>query len=141
MSAQAADAPAGWKPKYNPWTVAFVVTMAAFMEILDTTIVNVSLPHIAGSLSSTYDDSTWTLTAYLVANGIVLTISGWLGKVFGRKRYFLICITMFTVSSFLCGMATSLGELVVFRLMQGFFGEIGRASLGKECRSRWPPYQ
>jgi DHA2 family multidrug resistance protein len=122
MSAQAGAVSAGWKPKHNPWTVAFVVTMAAFMEILDTTIVNVSLPHIAGSLSSTYDDSTWTLTAYLVANGIVLTISGWLGKVFGRKRYFLICIVMFTFSSFLCGMATSLGELVVFRLMQGFFG-------------------
>lgn len=115
-------APGGWKPKHNPWTVAFVVTLAAFMEILDTTIVNVSLPHIAGSLSSTYDDATWTLTAYLVANGIVLTISGWLGKVFGRKNYFLICITMFTASSFLCGMATSLNELVVFRLMQGFFG-------------------
>ncbi|QEO16395.1 DHA2 family efflux MFS transporter permease subunit [Acetobacter vaccinii] len=122
MAAPAVEAVNGWKPKHNPWTVAFVVTMAAFMEILDTTIVNVSLPHIAGSLSSTYDDATWTLTAYLVANGIVLTISGWLGKVFGRKRYFMICIVMFTVTSFLCGMATSLGELVVFRLMQGFFG-------------------
>ncbi|KDE21098.1 DSBA oxidoreductase [Acetobacter aceti 1023] len=122
MSTQAEVAPGGWKPKHNPWTVAFVVTMAAFMEILDTTIVNVSLPHIAGSLSSTYDDATWTLTAYLVANGIVLTISGWLGKVFGRKNYFLICIVMFTVSSFLCGTATSLAELVIFRLLQGFFG-------------------
>lgn len=122
MSAQAATAEAGWKPRHNPWAVAFVVTMAAFMEILDTTIVNVSLPHIAGSLSSTYDDSTWTLTAYLVANGIVLTISGWLGKVFGRKQYFMICIVMFTVSSFLCGMATSLVELILFRMMQGFFG-------------------
>ncbi|ATJ91239.1 DHA2 family efflux MFS transporter permease subunit [Acetobacter tropicalis] len=122
MSGQADAAAAGWKPTHNPWTVAFVVTMAAFMEILDTTIVNVSLPHIAGSLSSTYDDATWTLTAYLVANGIVLTISGWLGKVFGRKRYFMICIVMFTVSSFLCGMATSLVELILFRMMQGFFG-------------------
>ncbi|MFT8675493.1 MAG: DHA2 family efflux MFS transporter permease subunit [Acetobacter sp.] len=122
MSGSAGQAAAAWKPKHNPWTVALVVTMAAFMEILDTTIVNVSLPHIAGSLSSTYEDATWTLTAYLVANGIVLTISGWLGKVFGRKLYFMICIVMFTVSSFLCGMATSLGELVVFRLMQGFFG-------------------
>ncbi|MCH4091228.1 DHA2 family efflux MFS transporter permease subunit [Acetobacter sp.] len=111
-----------WKPKYNPWLVAFVVTMAAFMEILDTTIVNVSLPHIAGSLSSTYDDATWTLTSYLVANGIVLTISGWLGKLFGRKLYFMVCIGMFTVTSFLCGISTSLGELIFFRLMQGFFG-------------------
>lgn len=122
MSAQGELAAGGWKPKHNPWTVALIVTMAAFMEILDTTIVNVSLPHIAGSLSSTYDDATWTLTAYLVANGIVLTISGWLGKVFGRKRYFMVCIVMFTVSSFLCGMATSLSELIIFRMMQGFFG-------------------
>ncbi|NHN89207.1 DHA2 family efflux MFS transporter permease subunit [Acetobacter conturbans] len=111
-----------WKPKYNPWLVAFVVTMAAFMEILDTTIVNVSLPHIAGSLSSTYDDATWTLTSYLVANGIVLTISGWLGKLFGRKLYFMVCIAMFTVTSFLCGVSNSLAELIIFRLLQGFFG-------------------
>ena len=112
----------GWRPKHNAWVVAFVVTMAAFMEILDTTIVNVSLPHIAGSLSSTYDDATWALTSYLVANGVVLTISGWLSKVFGRKRYFMICLIMFTVTSFLCGMATSLGSLVFFRLLQGVFG-------------------
>jgi MFS transporter, DHA2 family, multidrug resistance protein len=119
MSGSAED---GWKPKANPWLIAVLVTSAAFMEILDTTIVNVSLPHIAGSLSTTYDDATWTLTSYLVANGIVLTISGWLSKLLGRRRYFLICISMFTVSSFLCGMATSLPELIVFRLMQGFFG-------------------
>lgn len=111
-----------WKPKHNPWLIAFVVTMASFMEILDTTIVNVSLPHIAGSLSSTYDDATWTLTSYLVANGIVLTISGWLGKLFGRKTYFMVCIAMFTVTSFLCGISTSLAELILFRLLQGFFG-------------------
>ncbi|MDI2090648.1 DHA2 family efflux MFS transporter permease subunit [Commensalibacter oyaizuii] len=111
-----------WKPGHNPWVVAVVVTLAAFMEVLDTTIVNVSLPHIAGSLSTTYDNATWSLTSYLAANGIVLTISGWLGRVLGRKRYFLICIAMFTFSSFLCGMASSLGELVIFRLMQGFFG-------------------
>ncbi len=112
----------GWKPKANPWLIAVVVTVAAFMEVLDTTIVNVSLPHIAGSLSSSYDDSTWALTSYLVANGIVLTISGWLSDVFGRKRYFLICIGMFTVCSFLCGTSQSLPELIIFRLMQGFFG-------------------
>ena len=109
-------------PRYNPWLIAVSVTLAAFMEVLDTTIVNVALPHIAGSLSSSNDDATWTLTSYLVANGIVLTISGWLSDLLGRKRYFLICITMFTVCSFLCGMATSLGQLIVFRLLQGFFG-------------------
>lgn len=111
-----------WKPRHNPWLIAVVVTLAAFMEVLDTTIVNVALPHIAGSLGSSYDDSTWTLTSYLVANGIVLTISGWLSRLFGRKRYFLVCIAMFTLSSFLCGLATSLPMLVIFRLMQGFFG-------------------
>ncbi len=113
---------AAWKPKANPWAIAVVVTLAAFMEILDTTIVNVSLPHIAGSVSASYDDATWALTSYLVANGIVLPISGFIGRVIGRKRYFLICIAMFTVSSFLCGTSTSLGELIVFRLLQGFFG-------------------
>ncbi|GBD57266.1 DHA2 family efflux MFS transporter permease subunit [Gluconobacter wancherniae] len=111
-----------WKPSHNPWLVAVTVTLAAFMEVLDTTIVNVAMPHIAGSLGSSYDDATWALTSYLVANGIVLTISSWLSRLFGRKRYFLICISMFTVSSFLCGLATSLPMLIVFRLMQGFFG-------------------
>ena len=113
---------APWKPAYNPWLIAVSVTLAAFMEILDTTIVNVALPHIAGSLSASADEATWALTSYLVANGIVLTISGWLGDLLGRKRYFLICIGMFTVCSFLCGIADSLAELIVFRLAQGFFG-------------------
>ncbi len=111
-----------WRPRANPWLIAVIVTLGAFMEVLDTTIVNVSLPHIAGSLSSSYDDATWALTSYLVANGIVLTISGWLSNTFGRKRYFLTCLVMFTVFSFLCGIATNLGELVIFRLLQGFFG-------------------
>ena len=111
-----------WKPKSNPWLIALVVTLAAFMEILDTTIVNVALPHIAGALSSSNDEATWTLTSYLVANGIVLPISGFFGNRLGRKRYFLICIGMFTVCSFLCGIADSLPQLIVFRLLQGFFG-------------------
>lgn len=111
-----------WKPRANPWLIAVVVTLAAFMEVLDTTIVNVSLPYIAGDLASSYDDSTWALTSYLAANGIVLTISGWLSRVLGRKLYFMICLAMFTVCSFLCGMSTSLPELIIFRLMQGFFG-------------------
>jgi DHA2 family multidrug resistance protein len=125
MSAAETPAPrpaAEWKPKYNPWFIAVAVTLAAFMEILDTTIVNVALPHIAGSLSSSSDEATWALTSYLVANGIVLTISGWLGDLLGRKRYFVICIAMFTVCSFLCGTATSLGQLIIYRLAQGFFG-------------------
>ncbi|MER9235027.1 DHA2 family efflux MFS transporter permease subunit [Mesorhizobium sp. M0622] len=122
MSITPAEASAAWKPRYNPWLIAVSVTLAAFMEVLDTTIVNVALPHIAGSLSASNDEATWALTSYLVANGIVLTISGWLSDLFGRKRYFLICITMFTVFSFLCGTSTSLGELIVFRLLQGFFG-------------------
>ena len=111
-----------WKPAYNPWLIAVSVTLAAFMEILDTTIVNVALPHIAGSLSASSDEATWALTSYLVANRIVLTISGWLGDLFGRKRYFIICIAMFTVCSFLCGTADSLGQLIIYRLAQGFFG-------------------
>jgi DHA2 family multidrug resistance protein len=111
-----------WKPKANPWLIAVAVTIATFMEVLDTTIVNVALPHIAGSLSASNDEATWALTSYLVANGIVLTISGWLGDLLGRKRYFVICITMFTVCSFLCGAAQSLSQLIVFRLAQGFFG-------------------
>jgi DHA2 family multidrug resistance protein len=111
-----------WRPRANPWLIAVVVTLAAFMEILDTTIVNVALPHIAGSMSASNDESTWTLTSYLVANGIVLPISGWLGNVFGRKRYFLMCIAGFTACSFLCGIADSLWQLVLFRLLQGFFG-------------------
>ena len=111
-----------WKPRANPWAIAIVVTLAAFMEVLDTTIVNVALPHIAGAMSASNDEATWTLTSYLVANGIVLPISGWLGRVIGRKRYFLICILGFTVCSFLCGVATDLYQLILFRLLQGFFG-------------------
>ncbi len=111
-----------WQPHANPWIIALVVTSAAFMEILDTTIVNVSIRHIAGGMSVSYDNATWTMTAYLVANGIVLTISGWLSKVFGRKRYFMICLGMFTVSSVLCGLSTNLAELVLMRAVQGFFG-------------------
>ncbi|MGI4856513.1 MAG: DHA2 family efflux MFS transporter permease subunit [Janthinobacterium lividum] len=111
-----------WRPSVNPWVVAIVVTLAVFMEILDTTIVNVALPHVAGTLSSSYDESTWVLTSYLVANGIALPISAFLTRLIGRKRYFLICIGMFTVCSLLCGIATELWQLILFRIMQGFFG-------------------
>lgn len=113
---------AAWKPAANPWLIAIVVTLAAFMEVLDTTIVNVALPHIAGTMSASYDEATWTLTSYLVANGIVLPISGFFGRVLGRKRYFMVCIVAFTICSLLCGIATNLMQLIVFRLLQGFFG-------------------
>ncbi len=111
-----------WRPSANPWLIAVVVTLAAFMEVLDTTIVNVALPHIAGTMSASYDEATWTLTSYLVANGIVLPISAFFGRVLGRKRYFVICIVAFTICSFLCGIATDLWQLILFRLLQGFFG-------------------
>jgi DHA2 family multidrug resistance protein len=111
-----------WQPSSNRWLIAVTVTLAAFMEVLDTTIVNVSLPHIAGTLSASYDEATWALTSYLVANSIVLPISAFFGRLIGRKRYFVICIAAFTVCSFLCGISTNLTQLVVFRVLQGFFG-------------------
>ncbi|MGI4813700.1 MAG: DHA2 family efflux MFS transporter permease subunit [Janthinobacterium lividum] len=113
---------ASWKPSSNPWLIALVVTLAAFMEVLDTTIVNVALPHIAGTMSASYDEATWVLTSYLVANGIVLPISAFLGRIFGRKRYFLICIAAFTLCSLMCGLSTQLWQLILFRILQGFFG-------------------
>jgi len=117
-----APAPAPWRPKFNPWLIAVVVAMAAFMEILDTSIANVALPHIAGDLGASNDQSTWVLTSYLVSNAIVLPISGWLAGVFGRKRFFLLCIILFTVSSLFCGIAPSLGALLLFRVLQGAGG-------------------
>ena len=111
-----------WKPKYNPWLIAVVVALGAFMEVLDTSIANVALPHIAGGLAASNDESTWVLTSYLVSNAIVLPLSGWLVASLGRKRFFLICIAFFTVSSFLCGIAPSLGFLLLFRVLQGAFG-------------------
>jgi MFS transporter, DHA2 family, multidrug resistance protein len=111
-----------WRPKYNPWLIAVVVAMAAFMEVLDTSIANVALPYMAGGLGASNDESTWVLTSYLVSNAVVLPISGWLAGLFGRKRFFLICIFLFTMSSLLCGTATSLGMLIIFRVLQGAGG-------------------
>jgi DHA2 family multidrug resistance protein len=125
----------------NPWVIALVVTAAAFMELLDTTIVNVALPHIAGSLSSSQDESTWTLTSYLVANGIVLPISGWLSNLFGRKRFFITCILAFTACSVLCGLAENLPELVVFRVLQGLFGGGLQPSQQAILLDTFPPAQ
>jgi MFS transporter, DHA2 family, multidrug resistance protein len=106
----------------NPWIIAITVTLATFMEVLDTSVANVALPHIAGNLSSTVEEATWVLTAYLVANAIVLPMSGWLSSVFGRKRFYMTCVLLFTVSSALCGLAPSLGMLIVFRILQGLGG-------------------
>src|SRR5271168_2949157 len=108
-----------WRPKTNPWIIAATVAMAAFMEVLDTSIANVALPHIAGSLGASGDESTWVLTAYLVSNAIVLPMGGWASSVIGRKNFFLLCIVIFTISSFLCGIAPTLGLLLLFRVMQG----------------------
>ena len=110
------------KPGVNPWIIAVVVAMAAFMEVLDTSIANVALSHIVGSLGAGQSESTWVLTTYLVANAIVIPISGWLSSVLGRKLYFLICLALFTFSSFLCGIAPSLPLLLLFRVMQGAGG-------------------
>src|SRR3954452_12616882 len=117
-----ANSPTVWRPKYNPWVVALTVTLATFMEVLDTSIANVSLPHIAGSLSATQDESTWVLTSYLVANAIVLPLSGWLSNIFGRKQFYMTCVVLFTLSSFLCGLAWSLPMLILFRVLQGLGG-------------------
>jgi DHA2 family multidrug resistance protein len=107
---------------FNPWVVALTVTLATFMEVLDTSIANVSLPHIAGTLSATQEESTWVLTSYLVSNAIILPLSGWLSALIGRKRFYMTCVALFTVSSALCGMATSLPMLVLFRVLQGIGG-------------------
>src|ERR1700745_92474 len=124
MSAGAASSPGEeiWRPKGNPWIIAVAVSLAAFMEVLDTSIANVALPHIAGNLGASNDERTWVLTSYLVSNAIVLPISGWLVTWLGRKRFFLTCIVFFTISSFLCGIAPNLGLLLLFRVLQGAFG-------------------
>lgn len=121
-STLAAEQPASAQAGVNPWVVAPTIAMAAFMEVLDTSIANVSLQHIGGSLSASQEESTWVLTSYLVANAIVLPISGWIASVMGRKRFFLACIFGFTLSSLLCGLAPNLTALVVFRAIQGLTG-------------------
>jgi len=115
-------APSAAKPLVNPWLIAITVTLATFMELLDTSIANVALPHIAGGLAVSYDESTWVLTSYLVANAVVLPLSAWLSRVFGRKNYYMACVALFVGSSFLCGIAPSLGLLVLFRVLQGVGG-------------------
>ena len=114
--------PDAWHPTINPWWIAFTVMLSTFMEVLDTSIANVALPHIAGSLSAGIDESTWVLTSYLVSNAIVLPLTGWFSRLFGRKRFYMSCVMIFIVSSLLCGLAPSLPLLVFFRILQGAGG-------------------
>lgn len=111
-----------WRPKANPWVIAITVTLATFMEALDTSIVNVAMPHISGTLSASRDEATWVLTSYLVANAVVLPISGWIANRIGRKRFYMSCVFCFTIASLLCGLAPSLPLLVFFRVVQGAAG-------------------
>jgi MFS transporter, DHA2 family, multidrug resistance protein len=111
-----------WRPAVNPWIIAITVTLATFMEVLDTSIANVALPHIAGGLSAGQDESTWVLTSYLVSNAIVLPLSGWLSSIIGRKNFYMSCVALFTISSFFCGLAPNLATLIVCRVLQGVGG-------------------
>jgi DHA2 family multidrug resistance protein len=117
-----ADSHAQWKPRVNPWAIAATVALAAFMEVLDTSIANVALPHIAGDLGASTNEGTWVLTSYLVSNAIVLPLGGWASNVMGRKNFFLLCISIFTVASFACGIAPSLPILLLCRVLQGAGG-------------------
>jgi len=109
-------------PRINPWVIAICVALAAFMEVLDTSIASVALPYISGSLGASTDEGNWVITSYLVANAVILPVGGWASSVLGRKRFFLLCIALFTVSSFLCGIAPSLPLLLLFRVLQGAGG-------------------
>lgn len=113
---------ANWTPSHNPWLVALTVTLATFMEVLDTSIANVALPHMAGTLGASQDEATWVLTSYLVASAVILPISGWLMARMGRKRFYMTCVALFTFCSMLCGLAASLPMLVFFRVLQGVGG-------------------
>ena len=130
-----------WHPKYNPWLIAVVVAMAAFMEVLDTSIANVALPYMAGNLGASNDQSTWVLTSYLVSNAIILPVSGWLATTFGRKRFFMTCLGIFTVSSLLCGFAPSLGALLLFRVLQGAGGGGLQPMAQAILADTFPPHQ
>lgn len=118
----ASDPSAEWKPRFNPWLIAASVMLGTFMEVLDTSVANVALPHIAGSLSATPEEATWALTSYLISNAIILPAAGWLGNRFGRKRFLMTCILLFTLSSAFVGAATSLGMMILARVFQGVGG-------------------
>src|SRR5438128_786788 len=119
---QTAAPPNQWTPSANPWLIAVAVMLATCMEVLDTSVANVSLQHIAGNLSATTDEATWVLTSYLVANAVIRPATNWLGRLFGRKRFLVSCIVLFTIASALCGAAQSLGFLIIARILQGAGG-------------------
>ncbi len=123
MAAASASLPRSAAGEHNPWLIAIVVSLATFMEVLDTTIANVSLRHIAGGLGASQDESTWILTSYLISNAIVLPISGWLATLIGRKKFYMICVALFTGSSFMCALSRrTSATMIFFRVLQGIGG-------------------
>jgi MFS transporter, DHA2 family, multidrug resistance protein len=146
-TAQGGASAGAWSPErsaaggHSPYLIAFVVSIATFMEVLDTTIANVALRHIAGGLAVGIDESTYVITSYLVANAIVLSISGWLSTVIGRKRFYMICVAIFTVSSLLCGFAWNLQALVLFRILQGLGGGGMATSEQAILADSFPPHK
>ena len=141
FAADAVSVPAPGAPAVNPWVIALTVTLATFMEVLDTSVANVALPHIAGSLSASNDEATWVLTSYLVSNAIVLPMSGWFSELIGRKRFYMSCVALFTISSFMCGLAPSLGMLILFRVLQGAGGGGLQPSEQAILADTFPPRQ
>src|SRR6202008_3988163 len=143
MSASAAiSAPREFeRPAVNPWIIALTVTLATVMEVLDTSVANVALPHIAGSLSAGQDDATWVPVSYLFSNAIVLPISGWFSALIGRKRFYMSCVALFTISSCLCGLVPSLGSLIFFRVLQGVGGGGLQPSEQAILADTFPPKQ
>src|SRR6201995_2640557 len=129
------------RPAVNPWIIALTVTLATFMEVLDTSVANVALPHIAGGLSAGQDEATWVLTSYLVSNAIILPMSGWFSQLIGRKRFYMSCVALFTISSCLCGFAPSLGLLIFFRVLQGVGGGGLQPSEQAILADTFPPKQ
>ncbi|MHC4047605.1 DHA2 family efflux MFS transporter permease subunit [Bradyrhizobium sp. 23AC] len=146
-AAQGGASAGGWSPErsaaggHNPYLIAFVVSIATFMEVLDTTIANVALRHIAGGLAVGIDESTYVITSYLVANAIVLSISGWLSTVIGRKRFYMICVAIFSIASLLCGFAWNLQSLVLFRILQGLGGGGMATSEQAILADSFPPHK
>ncbi len=141
VASSSSDSPGGWRPAHNPWLIAVAVMIGTFMEVLDTSIANVALPHIAGSLSSTPEEATWAVTSYLVANAIVLPLTAWLGGRFGRKRFLIVCTVLFTLASVLSGAAMSLNQLILARILQGLGGGALQPTAQAVLLESFPPRQ
>lgn len=135
------DQASEWRPRHNPWLIAVSVMLATFMEVLDTSVANVALPHIAGTLSATPEEATWVLTSYLVSNAIILPTAAWLGAIFGRKRFLITCILLFTLASALCGAAPSLALLVLARVLQGVGGGALQPIAQAVLMESFPPHR